>query len=269
MDFHLRKLKEVNELYTQHETTIEKLQAAVRREIPLLAQENQLDLTQIKALEAFVADKLTLFRFLRKNSFHLPTALSLLLDTMQWRLTNRVDELNLSQVQDLLVAPLCFFHNQDKCGRPILVIQLAYFPVNFRDNTDLVDRIMPLVIFILETARKLLVDWTAQRHGNLQKNPVLADVTILIDFKNANALPKDLSLLQTFMKLLKRYPGMAGMVCLLNFGWMYQGMWQMIKMILSQEAKNRKQKLTAHFYVKSEFGGSDTFQWNIEQDTIF
>jgi hypothetical protein len=32
---------------------------------------------------------------------------------------------------------------------------------------------------------------------------------------------------------------MAGMVCLLNFGWMYQGMWQMIKMILSQEAKNR------------------------------
>lgn len=57
MDFHHRKLKEVNELYSRHEITIEKLQAAVRREIPLLAQELQLTLSQVKALEAFACDK--------------------------------------------------------------------------------------------------------------------------------------------------------------------------------------------------------------------
>lgn len=44
---------------------------------------------------------------------------------------------------------------------------------------------------------------------------------------------------QTFIKLLKRFPGTAGMVCLLNFGWVYMGLWQMLKMLLSQEAKNR------------------------------
>lgn len=52
-------------------------------------------------------------------------------------------------------------------------------------------------------------------------------------------LKKDISMAQSFIKLLKRFPGTAGMVCLLNFGWVYQGMWQMIKMLLSQEAKNR------------------------------
>jgi hypothetical protein len=57
MDFHHRKLKEVNELYSRHEKTIKKLQAAVRREIPLLAQELQLNLSQVKALEAFACDE--------------------------------------------------------------------------------------------------------------------------------------------------------------------------------------------------------------------
>jgi hypothetical protein len=57
MEYHHRKLKEVNDLYSRHEVTIKKLQAAVRREIPLLAQELRLTLSQVKALEAFACDE--------------------------------------------------------------------------------------------------------------------------------------------------------------------------------------------------------------------
>ncbi|ORZ04769.1 CRAL-TRIO domain-containing protein [Absidia repens] len=276
MDFHQRKLREVNELYSKHELTIEKLHAAVRREIPLLVQENQLTLPQIKALEVFTNDKLTLFRYLRKNNFSLPVALSLLLDTIQWRLKEQVGELTLTNVQEMLLEPLCFFHKYDRCGRPVLVIQLAYFPT-FKDNTELLETVMPLVIFILETARKLLLDLTEQRIQQKQPDAIMADLVILVDFKNANSLPKDFTLVQTFIKLLKRYPGTAGMVCLLNFGWMYQGMWQMIKMILSQEAKNRVafpklkelKAIVDEDYLLSEFGGKDQFEWDLGQDGIF
>lgn len=46
-------------------------------------------------------------------------------------------------------------------------------------------------------------------------------------------------MLQAFAQLLRRYPLSAGTVCLLNFGWIYQGLWQMVKLLLTEEAKNR------------------------------
>ncbi|KAI8096360.1 CRAL-TRIO domain-containing protein [Halteromyces radiatus] len=275
MDFHQRKLEEVNQLYKEHELTIEKLHAAVRREIPLLVQEYQLDLPHIKALEDFVNDKLTLFRYLRKNNYSLPVALSLLLDTIRWRLEEQVDKLTIYHVQELLSMPLCFFHHQDRWGRPVLVIQLSHFP-RFKDNTDLLASVVPLVIFLLEIGRKRLLDLTRQRKEQNIPNPVIADLIVLVDFKDANSLPKDFTLVQTFIKLLKRYPGTAGMVCLLNFGWMYQGMWQMIKVILSQEAKNRVafpklkelKSLIDEDHLITALGGKDEFEWNLEQDTL-
>ncbi|CAO3641526.1 unnamed protein product [Cunninghamella echinulata] len=130
---------------------------------------------------------------------------------------------------------------------------------------------------MLETTRKLLLEKTKKRQDQHIKNPILVDTIVLIDFKDADGLPKDLSMAQTFIKLLKRFPGTAGMVCLLNFGWVYMGLWQMIKMLLSQEAKNRvsfpKLKELKNFIDESnllvEFGGNDRFEWNIDQDETF
>lgn len=36
-----------------------------------------------------------------------------------------------------------------------------------------------------------------------------------------------------------RYPGFVGSVYVLNFGWMYSGIWQMVKLLLSEDAKSR------------------------------
>ncbi|KAI8071560.1 CRAL-TRIO domain-containing protein [Gongronella butleri] len=238
MDFHQKKVQETNELYEEHADTVEKLHAALRREIPLLTQEFQLSFAQVKVLELFMADKLTLFRYLRRNQFSLPVALSLLLDTIRWRITERIDELSITHVQDLLQKPLCFFNGFDRVGRPILIIQLRYFSA-YENTDDLLAAVLPLIIYLLETARKLTADLTKQRQKQNIPKPIISDLLLLVDFKDASHLPKDFSLVQTFIKVFKRYPGTAGMVNLLNFGWMYQGMWQMIKMILSQEAKSR------------------------------
>ncbi|CAO3620457.1 unnamed protein product [Cunninghamella blakesleeana] len=282
MEFHQQKLIEVNQLYEEHEITVEKLRSALIREIPLLVQEYQLTSSQITALEEYVNDKLTLFRYLRKNQFSLTITLSLLLDTIRWRLTERVDEINLDTVYDTLSAPLCFYHREDRCGRPILIIQLRYLPFAELQANGLTQQeiaahyVIPLFIFMLETTRKLLLDKTKKRKEQNMKYPILMDSIVLVDFKDASGLPKDISMAQSFIKLLKRFPGTAGMVCLLNFGWVYQGMWQMIKMLLSQEAKNRvsfpKLKELKNFIDDSnllvEFGGDDNFEWNIDQSEI-
>jgi hypothetical protein len=36
-----------------------------------------------------------------------------------------------------------------------------------------------------------------------------------------------------------RFPGFVGSVYILNYGWMYSGLWQMIKLLLSEDAKSR------------------------------
>lgn len=48
-----------------------------------------------------------------------------------------------------------------------------------------------------------------------------------------------MTFLKSFVTLLRRYPGMTGTVNLINFGWMYQGLWQMCKLVLSNEAKSK------------------------------
>jgi hypothetical protein len=48
-----------------------------------------------------------------------------------------------------------------------------------------------------------------------------------------------MNLFKSFITLLRRYPGLTGTVNFINFGWMYQGLWQMCKLVLSNEAKSK------------------------------
>lgn len=36
-----------------------------------------------------------------------------------------------------------------------------------------------------------------------------------------------------------RFPGFFGSIYMMNFGWMYQGIWQMVKIMLSEKAKSK------------------------------
>lgn len=54
---HKKALDDVNALYREHESTIESLHAALRREIPLLVQELSLTRKQTADIEAYIEDR--------------------------------------------------------------------------------------------------------------------------------------------------------------------------------------------------------------------
>ncbi|KAI8078259.1 CRAL-TRIO domain-containing protein, partial [Gilbertella persicaria] len=270
-----KRHRENNQLFQQHERAIDSIQNAIKREIPHLIHEFQLDIEEADNLNEYVNDKLTLFRFLRKNNYSLPTTLSLLLDTIRWRITQDIDRIRTCQLVDFLSQPLVYFHKQDRICRPVLVVQLAHLPQP--SECDSAEFFTPLVIFILETARLLIWDLTQERIRNQVEDPIVLDMVVLIDFKNASSLPTDINLFKSFVTLLRRYPGLTGTVNLINFGWMYQGLWQMCKLVLSKEAKAKvnfpkphelKQLIKDQDLIKA-LGGQDDFEWSLSQDKYY
>ncbi|GAN01128.1 hypothetical protein MAM1_0005c00559 [Mucor ambiguus] len=277
MDVYTKRHIESNQLYKQHERAIDSIHNAVQREIPRLIHEFDLSIQEMHALNDFIDDRATLFRFLRKNNYSLPTALSLLLDTIRWRIMADIDNIRIPSVaDDFLAEPLVYFHKTDRVNRPILMINLTHLP-KAPAGTDVSEYLTPLVIFVLETARLLLWDTCQERiKANIQ-HPMVLETLVLVDFKNADSLPTDIGLLKSFVTLLRRYPGMTGTVNLINFGWMYQGLWQMCKLVLSNEAKAKvnfpKLKdlpaLIEKQDIVMDLGGMDTYQWSLSTDAYY
>ncbi|KAI8647417.1 CRAL-TRIO domain-containing protein [Parasitella parasitica] len=274
--YHKRHI-ENNELYRQHERTIESIHSAVQREVPHLIHEFDVSIQEVDALNDFIDDKATLFRFLRKNNYSLPTALSLLLDTIRWRIIADIDNIRIPSVaDDFLNKPLVYFHKYDKAGRPILIINLEHLP-KAPASIDASEYLTPLVVFVLETARLLLWDKCQERIKANVKNPMILETLVLVDFKDASSLPTDIGLLKSFVTLLRRYPGMTGTVNFINFGWMYQGLWQMCKLVLSNEAKAKVNfpklkdltELIEQQDIVIDLGGLDTYQWDLATDDYY
>ncbi|KAL0140572.1 hypothetical protein V8B55DRAFT_1508505 [Mucor lusitanicus] len=259
MDVYSKRHIESNQLYKQYERAIDSIHSAVQREIPHLIHEFDLSIQEMHALNDFIDDRATLFRFLRKNNYSLPTALSLLLDTIRWRIIADIDNIRIPSVaDDFLAEPLVYFHKTDKINRPILMINLAHLP-KAPAGTDVSDHLTPLRV-------KAGIE-----------HPMVLETLVLVDFKDANSLPTDIGLLKSFVTLLRRYPGMTGTVNLINFGWMYQGLWQMCKLVLSNEAKAKVnfpklkdlQTLIEKQDIVIDLGGMDTYQWSLSTDAYY
>ncbi|KAI8067381.1 CRAL-TRIO domain-containing protein [Thamnidium elegans] len=276
MEIYHKKHLQRNQDYKEYQHTIDSIQNALRREIPQLIQEFELTVQEATEIDEFVNDRATMFRFLRKNNYSLPTTLSLLLDTIRWRILADIDKIRVSTVTEFLTQPLVYFHKADKLNRPVLIVNLAYLP-KAPVGYDVTEFLTPLVIFVLETARLLIWDMTKERTELGVIDPLIMETVVLVEFKNANALPTDITLLKSFIALLRRYPGMTGTVNLLNFGWMYQGLWQMCKLILSEDAKSKVnfpkvkdlKNLIEEKDLITEFGGKDEFIWNSMIDPYY
>lgn len=88
-----------------------------------------------------------------------------------------------------------------------------------------------------------------------------------------------------------RFPGFFGSIYIMNFGWMYQGLWQMVKLLLSERAKSKvnfpsAQEVKQYIHEDSllqgkipldmclesnlllELGGNDPYEWSLENDMI-
>lgn len=118
----------------------------------------------------------------------MPTSLSLILDTIRWRILGDIHNIRISTLQHFLDEPLVYFHKVDKLNRPILIVNLAYLPTTPMD-CDVTEFLSPLVIFVLETARLLTWDITKERTEAGIKDPLVLDTVVLVEFKNAKSLP--------------------------------------------------------------------------------
>ncbi|KAG2216463.1 hypothetical protein INT45_006534 [Circinella minor] len=264
--------------YTQHEQDIIQLTERLKRDVELLGF-STLDLHDAKT---YLNDDVTIFRFLRDSEFDETKAHEKLLDTIRWRQELGVPRMTYESVASEFFdsGGFAFFHKQDKLGRPVAIVQMRYFP-QFQDKSkSLTDFIRPYACLVMEMVRKIMLDITWDNRKNQMNDKkksysLVSQIAVIIDIGKAPFIPIDAHLVRTIMDLMdNRFPGFIGSIYVMNFGWMYQGIWQMVKYILSDEARSRisfpKSQEVLEIISKenllSDLGGCDDYQWSFETD---
>lgn len=185
----------------------------------------------------------TLFRFLKDSDFDQDTAVQRLLDTIQWRRDEHISRMTYQSIAaEFFEGGFAFFHKQDLIGRPVAVIQMRHFPKFREKNRPLSDFMQPFACLVMEIARQITRDLTRKNEkDHVKDRPVLiSQIAIVIDIQKAPFVPIDSSLMHNLKNIVNtRFPGFVGSVYIMNFGWMYQGIWQVVKLVLSEQAKAR------------------------------
>ncbi|GAA5810265.1 hypothetical protein MFLAVUS_003685 [Mucor flavus] len=229
----------------------------------------------------YIQDKVTIFRFLRECKFDLDQAHERLLKTISWRIENSIADLSFESCIEFFEnaqGAFAYFHKTDKSSRPLIFVRLRYFPTEFRDPTKkLVHHIERYTCLMMEMARKLTWSMTCDRENKDEACVLVSQITAVVNIQKAPMLPLDAEIIKTVAMILdERYPGMVSTVNVLNFGWMYQGIWAIVKFLLSEEAKNSIRFTTVNELkplispnsILQEMGGNDAFRWSLELDKI-
>ncbi|CAG8550252.1 2735_t:CDS:2 [Ambispora gerdemannii] len=254
-------------LYKQHESTVEDLhRALVVEHVPDIQKEFDLDFIQVERVRQYCGDKATLFRFLRKSSFDFDSALNSLIANIRWRIENNIDSFMLADIHPYYLRNgLFFFHDKtDKFGRP-------YADEDLPPTAEETKRYF---IFCAEVARKLMWDMTKQA----KEFPVL-QYSVLLDLKGAGVSNLNIELGQFMMDIARHhYPSSIAVTYVLNYGWMYSGVWQIAKRVLPGESLGRiiflskYQELYQYIdkeNVLIEHGGDDEYVYDLDTCHVF
>ncbi|CAO3592239.1 unnamed protein product [Absidia cylindrospora] len=149
------------------------------------------------------------------------------------------------------------------------------------------DTIPPFACLVMEIARKWTRDLTRRNEQHRLKNtsnneahdlPVLiSQIVVVIDISKSPMVPLEKRLIQELRNVTDdRFPGFFGSIYVMNFGWMYQGLWQMVKLLLSERAKSKVNFPSAKEVIEyipeenllEELGGKDEYEWTLDCDTI-
>ncbi|CAO3700549.1 unnamed protein product [Rhizopus stolonifer] len=261
--------------YINSQVLINNTQQRLKRDIELLKFEQKTD--NEDALE-FVNDKVMIFRFLKDTNFSQEETMAKLLDTIRWRAENKVSRMTYQSVTpEFFENGFSFFHEQDLIGRPVAFIQMRHFP-KFVDKTkSLSDFMQPFACLVMEMARQITRDKTRENEEKGKAPTLVSQISIVIDIAKAPFVPVDTYLVQALKNITnERFPGFVGSVYIVNFGWMYQGIWQVVKLVLSEKAKARvnfvssqelKQIIDEKHLLKV-LGGKDDYIWSLGSDPI-
>ncbi|KAI8979227.1 hypothetical protein BDF20DRAFT_489107 [Mycotypha africana] len=266
----------INDEYLKYQPLIANVQQRLINDVELLG----FNFEDKKDTIDYINDKVTLFRFLKESNFDENKAIARLLETIQWRKNEQIGRMTYTSVApEFFENGFAFFHKQDLLGRPVAIVQMRHFPKFRSKGIPLSAHIEPFACLVLEIARQLTRDLTRKNEKEqVTDRPILiSQITIIIDVAKAPFVPIDSNLMVALKNIVNaRYPGFIGSVYILNFGWMFQGIWQVIKLVLSEQAKAR-----VNFVSKNEIsqvmdennllkvlGGTDGYIWSLNSDPI-
>ncbi|KAI9476330.1 MAG: hypothetical protein EXX96DRAFT_486062 [Benjaminiella poitrasii] len=161
---------------------------------------------------------------------------------------------------------------------PLIFVRLRYFPRKFRNkNKSLKEHIQSYASLVMEMARKLTWNMTCEKRKKEDPYPLVSQMTVIVNLSNAPIIPVDAELIRMMSMILDdRFPGCISSINVLNFGWMYQGIWSIVKYLLNEEAKSfirftsirELQPVISEFRILREMGGCDDYIWSAESDSV-
>ncbi|CAG8446740.1 13200_t:CDS:2 [Acaulospora morrowiae] len=266
------KVYQLNALYKEYETVTDDLRTALLDFLPEIRQELNLNFNQVENLRQYLNDRGTLFRFLRRAGFDFDISLKELMADLRWRIENDVDTLSIEDAHPFFLEKgLFFFHKTDKFNRPCAIINLRKYI--HEDGSPTIEEIKKFIIFVAEVGRRLLLD----RNKKSRDEPTLQYV-ILLDLKGAGVSTLDIELAPFTVDIMRHhFPSSVGSIFVLNYGWMYSGIWQIFKRILPEETLNRiffpSENEVFNYFDKEnvliEHGGSNDYEYELETCETF
>ncbi|KAG0056465.1 hypothetical protein BGZ90_005536 [Linnemannia elongata] len=267
------------ETYQDHIQQVTELQHLVQQQYPPSHQHHDV-------ATSYLNDRITLFRFLKKANYVLPEAYNLVEANVAWRLAMGCDRITPRDLQknSLWTNNLVHLRGQDRYGHPLIVIRLGQYisapqqSQQEEDGEEEEDRFLDYkryIIFVLECTRKLL--WESSRRQPPEEHSLQA--TLILDLQGASVSDLDHQLITYTIDLLKhRYPSCLAQVYVLNYSWVFGGIWQMLKRALPESARARvsfpssTDELWEHFDredLSIDFGGQDEHENDSEKCDAF
>ncbi|KAG0053790.1 hypothetical protein BGZ83_000425 [Gryganskiella cystojenkinii] len=258
------------EFYQDHFQQVTELQHLVQQQYPSTDPAHDIATN-------YLNDRITLFRFLKKANYVLPEAYNLVVANLAWRIEARSDHITPRDLESnaLWLKGLVQLKGQDRYGHPLITIRLGKYvsaPAQEYDEDDEdnsleeKDRFLEYkryIIFVLECTRKLL--WESSRRHPPEEHALQA--TLILDLQGASVSDLDHQLITYTIDLLKhRYPSCLAQVYVLNYSWVFGGIWQMLKRALPESARARVSfptsvdELQEHIdpeELSTDFGGAD------------
>ncbi|OAV93470.1 hypothetical protein PTTG_11854 [Puccinia triticina 1-1 BBBD Race 1] len=243
-----RRQQEYHTAFAQHIPIIQAThRQAIDQLLPQLTTTLALSPTDSLLLSRFLGDHLNTFRFLHRHRFDPKLTLDALAAAATWRLTHNIDQLAPSQLEPIYLRnPLMFFHPQltDRWGRTTAILNLRHLT---RTEDGSLEGLKEFIAWNCELARRSIYEPHRESINQIVSSPSPPNalpsslqISLIVDLKGASINNLEVELLPYLIHLVKdNFPDMLGAVFILNYGWMYAGMWQVVKRILSQSTLDR------------------------------
>jgi hypothetical protein len=204
-----------------------------------------------------LVDDAIILRFLRARKFDVDQSYDMLYNMLKFRLEFQqigVDCLNPAMCENELKTGKSYYHGHDKEGRPVCYIRAR---LHDPSQSDVLEN-QRFTVLMMEYGKSLL-------------RPPGETVTIVFDMNKATLKNIDIKSVQFMVNTLTSYyPESLGKVLIVNYTWIVNGAWKIIRpwldpvtaaKVLFIKPEELMNYIDADNLPK-EYGGKDTFEYN-------